>query len=212
MGFPDNYTDLAGAKKTNRYQATGNSWAVPVVRWLGNRLINDYSLGVELNKTSLVLSGRITKISENETFINFSKDLIQIDGGYVLNCTSIPEVCSFTSMSEIVSPDAPEDIYISPVGCYGIVRRKLERKLNINPRLEEVLLSISSEMSAEEIDKRSRVQHRGRFSTPNPGDVPIEKNEEDPSTFEDVPSDSSPRASSIRNVEPDGQLSLFDLI
>ena len=40
MGFPDNYTDLPGAKKTNRYQATGNSWAVPVVKWLGNRLLN----------------------------------------------------------------------------------------------------------------------------------------------------------------------------
>ena len=30
----------------------------------------------------------------------------------------------------------PEDIYISPVGCYGIVRRKQERNLNINSRLE----------------------------------------------------------------------------
>ena len=38
MGFPDNYTDIAGARKTNRYQATGNSWAVPVVRWIGKRL------------------------------------------------------------------------------------------------------------------------------------------------------------------------------
>ena len=206
MGFPDNYTDLPGAKKTNRYQATGNSWAVPVVRWLGDRLINDYLLGIELNETSLALLGRITKISEKETFFNFSKDLIQIDGGYVLNCTSIPEVCSFASMSEIVSPDAPEDIYISPVGCYGIVRRKLERNLKINPRLEEVLLSISFEMSAEEIDKRSRIQHRGRFSTPNPEDVPINNNEEELSS-----PDSSPRAFTKENAEPDRQLSLFDI-
>jgi hypothetical protein len=36
--------------------------------------------------------------------------------------------------------------------------------MSINPRLEEVLMSISSEMAPEEIDKRSRVQHRGRFS------------------------------------------------
>ena len=27
MGFPDNYTDIPTARRTNRYQATGNSWA-----------------------------------------------------------------------------------------------------------------------------------------------------------------------------------------
>ena len=214
MGFPDNYTDLTGAKKTNRYQATGNSWAVPVVRWLGERLINDHALDFELNESSLVLSGRITKISEGEVFFNFGKDLIQIDSGLVLNCTSTPEECSFASMSDIVSPDAPEDIYISPVGCYGIVRRKLERNLKINPRLEEVLLSISSEMSAEEIDKRSRIQHRGRFSTPNPGDIPaeavVEGSSTDTTSPDVVPSDSAP--SIKKKTEPDGQLSLFDLI
>ena len=69
-------------------------------------------------------------------------------------------------MMSIVSPDAPEDIYISPVGCFGIVRRKQERNLKINTRLEEVLLSISSQMTPEEIEKRSRVQKRGRFSEP----------------------------------------------
>ena len=34
----------------------------------------------------------------------------------------------------------------------------------MNARLSEVLLSISSEMSPEEIEKRSRIQKRGRFS------------------------------------------------
>ena len=83
-----------------------------------------------------------------------------------LNCTSVPEECKFTDMRSIVSPDAPENIYISPVGCFGIVRRKQERNLRINTRLEEVLLNISSQMSPEEIEKRSRVQKRGRFSAP----------------------------------------------
>ena len=53
----------------------------------------------------------------------------------------------------------PEDIYISPVGCYGIVRRKQERNLNINSRLEEVLLNISSQMTPEEIEN-ARVSKR----------------------------------------------------
>ena len=47
---------------------------------------------------------------------------------------------------------------------YGIVRRAEERNAKINPRLKEVLLSISSEMDQEEIEKRSRVQKRGAFS------------------------------------------------
>lgn len=68
-------------------------------------------------------------------------------------------------MKDIVSHEAPEDIYISPVGCFGIIRRKSERNLKINSRLEEILLSISSQMSPEEIEKRSRIQKRGRFST-----------------------------------------------
>ena len=76
-------------------------------------------------------------------------------------------------MKEIVSPDAPDDIYISPVGCYGIIRRKMERNLKINPRLEEVLLSTSSEMTPEEIEKRSRIQQRGRFSTSDEVDIRI---------------------------------------
>ena len=32
MGFPDNYTNIKDAKKTNRYQAIGNSWAIPVIK------------------------------------------------------------------------------------------------------------------------------------------------------------------------------------
>lgn len=97
-------------------------------------------------------------------FINFGKDIAEIGAEYALNCTATPETCEFKDMSAVVSAEAPEDIYISPVGCCGIIRRKQERNLKINSRLEEVLLSISSQMSAEEIEKRSRIQRRGRFS------------------------------------------------
>ena len=92
------------------------------------------------------------------------KDLVPIAKDLTLNCTSTPENCSFAYMSDIVSADAPEDIYISPVGCYGIIRRKNERNIKINPQLETVLLRISSQMSPEEIEKRSRIQKRGRLS------------------------------------------------
>ena len=45
------------------------------------------------------------------------------------------------------------------------MRRKEERKLNINRRLEKVLLKIADEMEEEEIEKRSRLQKRGKYST-----------------------------------------------
>lgn len=38
QGFPDNYTNIPGATDANRYKALGNSMAVPVMRWLGERL------------------------------------------------------------------------------------------------------------------------------------------------------------------------------
>lgn len=167
MGFPDHYTDLPKAKKTNRYQSTGNSWAVPVVRWIGNRLIHENRLGINLDSFQFALCARSVRISDTQVFYDFGKDIVPLENGLSLNCSAIPENCTFAGMDSIVSPDAPEDIYISPVGCFGIIRRKKERNLKINARLEEVLLSISSEMSPEEIEKRSRVQRRGRFSTPN---------------------------------------------
>jgi DNA (cytosine-5)-methyltransferase 1 len=43
QGFPDNYTNIPWRKKDEspdgpRYKALGNSWAVPVVRWIGARI------------------------------------------------------------------------------------------------------------------------------------------------------------------------------
>ena len=42
QGFPDNYTDIKAKGKPTpdgpRYKALGNSWAVPVVRWIGSRI------------------------------------------------------------------------------------------------------------------------------------------------------------------------------
>ena len=67
MGFPDNYTDLPGAKKTNRYQATGNSWAVPVVKWIGKRL-TEYSGDImRLNSKTNFLLARTTEIPNHDT-------------------------------------------------------------------------------------------------------------------------------------------------
>jgi DNA (cytosine-5)-methyltransferase 1 len=40
QGFPDNYTNIPTSSDTTRYKALGNSMAVPVMRWIGNRINN----------------------------------------------------------------------------------------------------------------------------------------------------------------------------
>ena len=162
MGFPDNYTNLEGASRTNRYQAIGNSWAVPVIQWIGSRIVHE-------REHAFTLSGKIandsmTRLSKKEVFFNLGKNLFLMKNGVILNCTEICENPKFQTLPEIVSPDAPEEIYISPVGCYGILRRKKERNLCINYRLKSVLSDISSQMSVEEIEKQSRKQQRGKYS------------------------------------------------
>lgn len=38
QGFPDNYTNIPKSSKSSRYKALGNSMAVPVMRWIGERI------------------------------------------------------------------------------------------------------------------------------------------------------------------------------
>lgn len=39
MGFPDDYTKVPGSSDSSRYEALGNSMALPVVRWIGERIL-----------------------------------------------------------------------------------------------------------------------------------------------------------------------------
>ena len=41
MGLPPDYTNIPGAKDADRYKAIGNSMAVPVMRWIGERIQAD---------------------------------------------------------------------------------------------------------------------------------------------------------------------------
>lgn len=165
MGLPDNYTKLSGANKTCRYQAVGNSWVVPVVRWVGSRLFdNDESIIAEMTR-GLIETGKVGKKTNDYVYITLKKNIVKLPDGSAINATAEPENPEFGNMYDIVSPDAPDDIYISPVACHGIVRRKTERNLSINPRLEEILLSCASRMPLREIETRSRIQKRGKYSS-----------------------------------------------
>jgi len=44
QGFPDNYTAIPGGADGPRYKSLGNSMAVPVMRWIGQRIKNHLEL------------------------------------------------------------------------------------------------------------------------------------------------------------------------
>lgn len=166
MGFPDDYTNLKQAKRTNRYQAVGNSWAVPVIRWIGSRINKSTNKSLISCENELMYGAYLQRINSQCVFFDFGRESIISSplSKVQVNCSSIPENCVFGTMADIVSPDAPEEIYISPVGCQGIIRRSIEKDLKLNKRLKEVLTMIASGMDANEIEKRSRIQHRGKMS------------------------------------------------
>lgn len=164
MGFPDYYTELKNASRTNRYQAIGNSWAVPVVHWIGKRLLEEAEGSLDIEKYTGLINERKMVMADGETFFDLGKGILSSSEGTELNCTEISEDWTYKLLPETISSDAPDDIYISPVGCYGIIRRKNERNLLMNQRLEEVLKDISSQMPYEEIERKSRIQSRGKYS------------------------------------------------
>lgn len=164
MGFPDDYTNIEGATRTNRYQAIGNSWAVPVVRWVGKRLINGKGDDIVVSAHRKYLKSRIVKIGKYNMFYDFGEGIIRISDDCLINCSAQPQKCQYKSLLDIISFQAPESIYISPVGCKGILRRKEERNTSINARLEYILNNISSQMDEREIEQKSRIQKRGKYS------------------------------------------------
>lgn len=134
MGFPDNYTSIANPRLTNRYQATGNSWAVPVIRWIMNRLL------AETNGENAVQQVELPTpdIATEEYTLYMLNDFSFVKGQY-LNASNSCYDFVLTNMLDIVDTNPDERLYISKTGCAGILRRKLEHKAGMNARLEAVL-------------------------------------------------------------------------
>lgn len=162
MGFSDSYTLMDKAYRTNRYKAVGNSWAVPVISWLGQRIVSSLT-NADNNFLKEIPESYRLKIGDN-TFYDLDKLRIQLDNQKYLNCSEVPNDYVFGRMYDIVSDNKEEKLYLSPTACAGILRRKTERGLGINKQLEEVLAKTAKQLSTMEIEKRSRVQKRGRFS------------------------------------------------
>lgn len=123
MGFPDDYTNIEKCRDTQRYHAVGNSWAVPVIKWIAQRLTNGNNPQIALNNDSIILLNDFTPLGNN-TYINASK---------------MPYSFKLTNMVDIADINAPEKFYITSTGCAGILRRKNEHNAGMNERLEITL-------------------------------------------------------------------------
>lgn len=164
MGFPDNYTDVDFASPTNRYQGVGNSWAVPVVRWIGNRLFNVATLP-DLNICDRYMALMpYHQQFDGVDYFRFDRGIVHLDDGRRINATCMPENIVPSNIADIIDTNAPEKVFISPVGCKGILRRAEERQIKINARLAKVMQYISKQLPADEIERISRIQPRGAYS------------------------------------------------
>lgn len=143
MGFPDNYTFVNGHSDTNRFQAVGNSWAVPVVKWLGKRI--NYFLQHSDNMEIINWQKSTKKVNNNLGAALFLFDnVFLINETTYLNSSAIPNNPIEGKIKDIVQAiDVPEKFYLSPQGCKGILRRKQEKDMKMNLQLERLLTEIS---------------------------------------------------------------------
>lgn len=145
MGFPDNYTLIDGNSDTNRYQAVGNSWAVPVVKWLGEQIAKYFQDG-HMNIIEWTRSIREQKNNLNAQLFLLG-DVHQIGIGNFLNASSIPNNLINGNLADIIQSDeVPEKFYLSPQACKGILRRKYERDIKMNSELQRLMTKISKEI------------------------------------------------------------------
>lgn len=136
MGFPDNYTLLPNCKDTQRYQAVGNSWAVPVIKWIAERLEKGFEDKEDLYLQKTKVEGIMLSLLDE-----FTRSL----NGKYINASRMPYDYKLANMVDIADTDTPQKFYITEKGCEGILRRKHEHNAGMNARLETVLKNCSNQ-------------------------------------------------------------------
>ena len=139
MGFPDNYTLIEGCKDTQRFQAAGNPWAVPVIKWIANRLTSK-------SNDNIVMAMPARKISDTNMFL--LEDFTPLPDGNYINASKMPYDYQLSNMVDIADTECPEKFYITEKGCDGILRRKYEHNAGMNARLEFILRNCSSKFKS----------------------------------------------------------------
>lgn len=157
MGFPDNYTLINGNSDTNRFQAIGNSWAVPVVKWIGKQ-IDKYSMPKKQNVICWFNSTRKSSNNLNANLYLFD-NIFLVSQNLYLNSSAITNNPIDSTVKEILQTEnIPEKFYLSPQACRGILRRKKERDLKMNNQLEKLMTIIGNEKNIEKSTEEKR-QH-----------------------------------------------------
>ncbi len=145
MGIPDNYTQVNGNSDVNRYQAIGNSWAVPVVNWIGNNIDRFIT-----NKENSIIDWTkfVNKSNNNQNAHLFLLESITlINNSLYLNSSSIPNIPRYGRIEDVIQPEEiPEKYYLSAEACKGILRRKKELNQKMNSRLELLMTLKSKEV------------------------------------------------------------------
>ena len=139
MGFPDNYTLIDKCRDTQRYHAVGNSWAVPVVKWIADRLVitdraDSYNIPIKTLKPS---------IQKEDVTLYLLNEFTMVGKGEYVNASKMPYGYKLANMLDVVDVDCAEKFYITAKGCTGILRRKYEHNSGMNERLEIVLKNCS---------------------------------------------------------------------
>jgi DNA (cytosine-5)-methyltransferase 1 len=151
MGFPDEYTLIEGSSDTNRYQAVGNSWAIPVVKWIGKQISNFFNNTNETEEWTRNLRHDKNNLNA-KLFLLGEVNMYGIEK--YINTSSIPSNPIEGNLSEIIQEtDVPEKFYLSPQACRGILRRKEERNIKMNEELER-LMKINSQETKEQIPRQ----------------------------------------------------------
>lgn len=142
MGIRDNHTKVDGHKHTTRYQAVGNSWAVPVVEWLGSK-INQQISSTPSNEDWKTKGRAHANVTSENYKLYLLNGIDQLGESFYLNSSVIPNQPTHGSLFDIIDTQAPEQLYLSQQACRGILRRKEERNLSMNLRLEQLLNQIA---------------------------------------------------------------------
>jgi DNA (cytosine-5)-methyltransferase 1 len=143
MGFPDNYTKIDGQSDTSRYKAIGASWPVPVVKWIAERISNQFSYN-SLSSFDYLASLK-NQINNHDLNLFLLGNVYSIEENFSLNTSEMPNNPIGGNLFDIIQSEVvDEKFFLSSKACKGILRRKEEKDINMNTHLAR-LMKIASD-------------------------------------------------------------------
>jgi DNA (cytosine-5)-methyltransferase 1 len=173
QGYPDNWTQLPAAKlgrfgkdlDSQRYHAVGNAVSVPVIEWIGERVMSQLrSATVDENATEVArsmqpfgeASVRIRKVADvAEVILDTTLEKMEwLSGGLAYgeeiidaNVTHYPEKPKRSSLLPLIEKNYPDEKYfISASAAQGILRRVDSQNRNLFEPLRNALSRLANRL------------------------------------------------------------------